>query len=527
MQREARRDTFARVVQIRAENIGRACRDFRVRAALWMSVSLIGLAFGLFIIGLMVVVLFDDGSHSSTPPPDPIFTAFCGLFAGLFPAVVSLAGMVIGARELRRAAALEVVLVTFPNGATFDFPRLNQVLGPARAQRAYVDALSRGGIFDPHAPTPNPQSPSLPAPAFGGRPSPSYPTPSPYLPSSQPPSHRPPPMPIELPSGDGLPTHPSARANPLAATTPSLFPNTQPTPAAGGIRPDARSAVKSASDLTGRTLKDTWFVEKRLAAGGMGAVYAARHLRTGRRYAIKTMLPDERVSVEALRRFEREAKAASALGHAGIVAVHDFDKTEDGVHFLVMDLLEGETLEHRLARLGRLAWPDARAVALEVAEALGAAHEQGILHRDLKPSNVFMSARPGRAERAVLVDFGLAKPIREGGSVWVTRTGAIVGTAHYMAPEQARGERVDARADVYGLGALTYEMIAGVPPFLGNTAFAVLTLLLTEQPVPPSALVAGIPPSLDALVLRALAKDANDRPQSVAAFARELAATTG
>ncbi len=505
------------VVQIRAENIGRACRDFRVRAAVWLGLGVFGIVFGLFVVGLVLLILFDPAPTSTdTPPPDPIAFAFCALFAGLLPAFASVAGLVIGVRELRRASALEVLLVTFPNGTSFDLSRLISELGTARAQRAYVDALSRGGLFDPSAP-----SPSIPAPRL----SPAHPTPSAIPPTSQPPSHRPP-APIELPPPMlplGHPSHPSVRPDALAATTPSLFPNTQRTPAPS--MPHARSAVQSTSDLTGRTLKDTWFVENRLASGGMGAVYAARHARTGRRYAVKTMLPDERVSTEALHRFEREAKAASAIGHAGIVAVHDFDQTPDGVHFLVMDLLEGETLEHRLARHGRLAWPDARAIALEVAEALGAAHAQGILHRDLKPSNVFMSARPGRPERAVLVDFGLAKPIREGGSVWVTRTGAIVGTAHYMAPEQARGERVDARADVYGLGALTYEMIAGVPPFLGNTAFAVLTLLLTEQPVAPSAIVAGIPPSLDALVLRALAKDPNERPESVAAFAQQLAAT--
>jgi serine/threonine-protein kinase len=188
-----------------------------------------------------------------------------------------------------------------------------------------------------------------------------------------------------------------------------------------------------------------------------------------------------------------------------------------------MDLLEGETLEHRLARLGRLPWPDAKKIALEVAEALAAAHAAGVLHRDLKPSNVFMSQRPGRPERAVLVDFGLAKPIREGGSVWVTRTGAIVGTAHYMSPEQARGERVDVRADVYGLGALLYEMVAGVPPFLGATAFAVLTMLLTEQPVAPSQLAVGLPPRLDTLVLKALSKNAGERHRDVASLAAELA----
>jgi serine/threonine-protein kinase len=291
-------------------------------------------------------------------------------------------------------------------------------------------------------------------------------------------------------------------------------------PAQSSLAP-ARS---SAEQLVGHTLKQTWFVEGLLAAGGMGCVYTARHLRTGKRYAVKTLLPDERISIESLHRFEREAKAASSLGHVGIVQVHDFD-LEGETRFLVMDLLEGETLEQRLARMGRLSWSDARRIALEVADALAAAHHAGVLHRDLKPSNVFLAQREGLGERAVLLDFGLAKPIREGASVWVTRTGAIVGTAHYMSPEQARGERhLDVRADVYGLGALLYEMIAGIPPFLGATPFAVLTSLLTEAPVPPSHLMQGVPPAVDALVLRALAKQPHERPNDVPSMMREITA---
>ena len=285
------------------------------------------------------------------------------------------------------------------------------------------------------------------------------------------------------------------------------------------MRPADRT---SAEQLVGLTLKQTYFVEGLLAAGGMGCVYTARHVRTGRRYAVKTLLPDERISMESLHRFEREARTASSLGHAGIVQVHDFELDSDP-RYLVMDLLVGETLEHRLARIGRLQWGEVKRLALEVAEALHAAHTAGVLHRDLKPSNVFLATREGLGERAILLDFGLAKPIREGASVWVTRTGAIVGTAHYMSPEQARGERtIDIRSDVYGLAALLYETIAGVPPFLGASPFAVLTSLLTEQPVPPSHLMQGVPPALDALLLRALAKSPNDRPKDVLAFAQEL-----
>src|SRR5207342_1388639 len=123
--------------------------------------------------------------------------------------------------------------------------------------------------------------------------------------------------------------------------------------------------------------------------------------------------------------------------------------------------------------VGRLPWPEARRVTLEIADALAAAHRAGVLHRDVKPSNVFMATREGQAELAMLVDFGLAKPIVPGHGQAVTRTGAIVGTAHYMSPEQARSEAVDERTDVYGLGATLYEMVAGVPPFLGASPFAV------------------------------------------------------
>jgi serine/threonine-protein kinase len=238
---------------------------------------------------------------------------------------------------------------------------------------------------------------------------------------------------------------------------------------------------------------------------------------------LKTLLPDEQLSKNAIARFEREARAASAVGHAGIVAIHDFDQTDDGLHYLVMDLLEGESLETRLARVGRLAWPDAKRMALELGDALAAAHRAGILHRDLKPSNVFLHAMQGAPERAILVDFGLAKPIRGGDNHFVTRTGAIVGTAHYMAPEQARGEGVDERTDVYGFGALLYEMVAGVPPFLGASPFAVMAMLLAEQPVAPAQLATDLPREVDAAVLRMLAKAPGDRYPSIEAAVRALA----
>lgn len=328
----------------------------------------------------------------------------------------------------------------------------------------------------------------------------------------------------ESPPG-AVPTQESARA---LIITPPVDPKALAETRAGrhderGAEPRARSGQTSA--LTGRVLKGTYLVEEALGQGGMGAVWAARHLRTGKRVAVKTLLPSERISRDSIARFEREARAASSIGHAGIVPVHDFDRTEDGLHYLVMELLRGETLETRLGRAGRLEWSETRKIALEVADALAAAHRSGILHRDLKPANVFLAQIDGLGERAVLVDFGLAKPIEESARQRVTSTGAVVGTALYMSPEQARADRsLDPRSDLYGLAAVVYEMVAGVPPFLGPSAIAVMSMVLAEQVVAPSLLARGIPPELDRALVSALSKSPDDRPPDVATFARLLAA---
>ncbi|HSO39140.1 MAG TPA: serine/threonine-protein kinase, partial [Labilithrix sp.] len=177
---------------------------------------------------------------------------------------------------------------------------------------------------------------------------------------------------------------------------------------------------------TGAVLGDAYRIEEPLGQGGMGAVYAARHLRTGRRYAVKTMLAGASASEDAIRRFEREATAASAIGHPGIVQVHDCNVAPGGLFYLVMDLLEGETLEQRLARSPALPWAEAQRIAVELCAALGAAHAQGLLHRDIKPSNIFLAkgAQASAAELVVLVDFGLVKSTAEI-SAGLTSTGAV------------------------------------------------------------------------------------------------------
>jgi serine/threonine-protein kinase len=253
----------------------------------------------------------------------------------------------------------------------------------------------------------------------------------------------------------------------------------------------------------------------------MGAVHAARHLRTGRRYAVKTILAGLHANEDAIRRFEREATAASALGHPGIVQVHDFNVAPNGLFYLVMDLLEGETLASRLRRASPLPWRDAQRIALELCAALGAAHEHGLLHRDIKPSNVFLT-RPtgatGDAERTVLVDFGLVKHMNESGPK-ITSTGAVIRTLSYMSPEQARGEALDARSDLYSLAAVVFETITGRPPFRERTMAAVYARLLGEPPPRPSDVArTALPRGIDDVLLRALARDRTARFPS----AREL-----
>jgi serine/threonine-protein kinase len=248
-------------------------------------------------------------------------------------------------------------------------------------------------------------------------------------------------------------------------------------------------------------------------------VFRGRHLRTGRAYAIKTMLPDARFLPDARSRFEREATAASALGHPNIIGVHDFNETPDGTFYLVMDLLEGDTLEQRLARVGSLPWADARRIVLELGAGLAAAHAHGLLHRDVKPGNVLLAKSADSAERAVLLDFGLVKPIDENAISRITATGAAVGTPLYMSPEQARGEPIDPRSDLYSLGALLFETVTGAPPFLDRTLANVYARLLTvDAPTASSVADHPIPAELDAVLARTLAKSREARFPDVKSF---------
>jgi serine/threonine-protein kinase len=271
--------------------------------------------------------------------------------------------------------------------------------------------------------------------------------------------------------------------------------------------------------LVGRTLGGVYRVDKRLGAGGIGAVYAASQIRTKRRYAVKVLLPEMALRSSAVERFRREGEALAALGHAGIVQIHDFDTAEDGTQFLVMDLLEGEDLATRLERTGALEWGAALRILEETASALAAAHTLGIVHRDLKPANIFLARRQGSAERATILDFGLAKNIAAMEDVRLTATGAGLGTPLYMSPEQARGNDVDLRTDVYALGCVLYEMLTGSPPFEGPTLTAVIARILTDPPPTLSENTRrALPAGLDEVLRTALAKNPAQRYGSAQAL---------
>jgi len=257
----------------------------------------------------------------------------------------------------------------------------------------------------------------------------------------------------------------------------------------------------------------------------MGEVFEAEHIHLQRRVAVKLLQRKIASDPEVTQRFQREARSTTGLGHPNIVDTIDFGFS-DGQPFLVMEWLEGENLDQRLDR-GLLDVATALDIATQAANGLGAAHERGVIHRDLKPANLFLTRDHRGALLVKVLDFGIAKlRLHE---TKLTATGVLIGTPNYMAPEQAEGDTIDARTDVYALGVILYEMLTGHAPFQGDTPLAVLHQHTSRLPVVPSARAPDrhISPELDALVMRCLAKRPDDRFATMQELATAISAATG
>jgi len=281
--------------------------------------------------------------------------------------------------------------------------------------------------------------------------------------------------------------------------------------------------------LLGTIVADRYRVLGRVGEGGMGVVYEAEHVVLEKRVALKVLNQELAPKRDLRERFLQEARAASRIGHENIVDITDFGSIPSGTVFFAMEFLEGKDLSTTIKIEGPLPWDRAKNIAVQICRALGAAHAKGIIHRDLKPENIFLIDRDGRDDFVKVVDFGIAKVmgLEEGGHK-LTKTGMIFGTPDYMSPEQATGQKLDHRVDIYALGVILYEMITGNLPFQADSFMAILTKHMFEDPTPPSRRVADIdiPPEIDALILKALAKKPSERYQSMNDFAERLETTT-
>ena len=276
--------------------------------------------------------------------------------------------------------------------------------------------------------------------------------------------------------------------------------------------------------LVGTVLEGAYRITRLLGQGGMGAVYEAVQLRLDKRVAVKLMARELAANHEALARFHREAEITSHLGHPHLVNVIDFGQAESGEPYLVMEYLDGEDLDHRLRRVGHLPIEATVHVVRQVASALGAAHDQGVVHRDLKPGNVFLLQIPGEPDFVKVLDFGISK--MKAARTQLTSASAIMGTPNYMSPEQASGmiDDIDHRTDEWALACIAWEMLLGRGPFVADEVAAIMYQIISVEPQPLTPRVPGLPPAVEPILRRALSKRAADRFSSIREFARALEA---
>jgi serine/threonine-protein kinase len=273
----------------------------------------------------------------------------------------------------------------------------------------------------------------------------------------------------------------------------------------------------------GIILQGTYRIIRALAEGGCGEVYLAAHTRLPGRFAVKLLHRSLAQDADALSRFRQEAEITSSLRHPHIVQVFDFNVTDTGVPFLVMELLEGKLLSQRIDAIGALDPTTAVHIIDQIANALSAAHSRGIVHRDLKPENVMLLTGAGVDDFVKVMDFGISQ------ASWrprLTEGERVAGTPQYMAPEQAQGlrEHIDHRSDQFSLAAIAYTLLTGQEPFRGENPIAVLYEVVHTDPITPSQLVPALSPEIDAVIMRGLAKESADRYPDVLAFASALRA---
>lgn len=262
-------------------------------------------------------------------------------------------------------------------------------------------------------------------------------------------------------------------------------------------------------------------LDRFIAQGSMGRVYTAEQPDLQRWVAIKILNPQLLASSVARERFRREALASGSLKHPNIITVYDFASTTKGLFYIAMELLEGQTLADRLAQQTRMDVNEVVRIALEIADGLTQAHAQGLIHRDLKPSNIYLH-QAGDVKITKVIDFGLVKLKEHSATFKSITSGALVGSLHYSAPEQCRSVDIDARADIYSLGAIFYHMLTGQQPFDNPNKMQLIYQLLNTKPLPPHRIVFDIPPMLEAVVMKALEKDPDARYQSMEEFATAL-----
>ncbi len=278
--------------------------------------------------------------------------------------------------------------------------------------------------------------------------------------------------------------------------------------------------------LIGTTLDNQYEIISVVGKGGMSFVYKATHLLMKKTVAIKTLLPHLTLQATSLQRFQQEAQAASNLKHPNIIAVHNFGTTPDGEPYLVMDYVEGSSISDDLEKYGFVPVDRAVDIFIQVADALAHAHQRGIIHRDLKPSNILLLEKDGRKDHVNIVDFGIAKMLPQDGveAVNLTQTGEVFGSPLYMSPEQCKGEKLDARSDIYSMGCLMYETLTGRPATSGDNTMEVLYNHIHEVPAPMKAPLTHVPPQLEKIVFKTLAKDPTQRYQSMGELRDELEA---